>query len=171
MKKKKKTAKKTTRRVAPAAASTIKVDITPELKDTLERLEDLLGLPSSRDALEAVRVRRELIESEAVVAAGKINQLIRERADGLWTTGDGSRVRVDAMSDSHLFYAIAKARRGEYPDTYSRKVEISTLEAEALRRLLKVTGWNGGTERNGRAPKFKVAVDKALEEALRWGMH
>lgn len=163
--KKKTTKKKTARRAA------FKVDYTAlELKTLTQSLGSLLALPVTQDAIEAARHRRELIESEAVQAAAKINQMIRERADGLWTTGDGSRVRVDAMSDSHLFYALAKARRGEYPDTYSRKVEVSALEAEVLRRLLKVVGWNGGTEKNGRGPKLKVAVDKALEEALRWSM-
>lgn len=157
---KKKTTKKT-----PVRRATIKTDDAAlELKTLAQLLGSLLSLPVTQDAIEAARHRRELIESEAVQAAAKINQMIRERADGLWTTGDGSRVPVASMTDSHLFYALAKARRGEYPDTYSRKVEVSTLEAEALRRLLKVVGWNGGTERNGRASKFKVAVDK-----LRWG--
>jgi hypothetical protein len=115
--------------------------------------------------------RRRLLESEAVQSAARINAMIRENHDGTWTTGDGTRVRVQAMSDSHLFYAIAKGRRGEYPDSYSRRTGIRALEVEALRRLIKVVGWNGGTEKNGRAPKFKVAVDKALEEASRWGRY
>jgi hypothetical protein len=170
MPKKKKVPVRKVARSAPRASS-IRVDVTPELKTVLQDLGALLGSPASKDAIAAARARRELIESEAVVAAAKINDLIRTKAEGLWTTGDGGRVPVAGMSDSHLFYALAKARRGEYPDTYSRKVEVRTLEAEVLRRLLKVVGWNGGTEKNGRGPKLKVAVDKALDAALQWGGH
>lgn len=53
----------------------------------------------------------------------------------LWTTGDGSRIQVGAMTDSHLFYALAKARRGEYPDTASRATGVRALKLEAFRRL------------------------------------
>src|SRR5688572_31835214 len=35
----------------------------------------------------------------------------------------------------HLFYALAKARRGEYPDTHARATGIEALELEAFRRL------------------------------------
>jgi hypothetical protein len=126
---------------------------------------------TARDDARRRAARRELIDSEAVQAAARINALIRKDADALWTTGDGSRVPVKAMSDSHLFYALAKAKRGEYPDSYSRKVQVGTLESEALRRLLKVTDWNGGTERNGRGPKFKSGTDAALEAALAWGRY
>lgn len=53
-----------------------------------------------------------------------------------WTCGDGKRVRVSEMNDSHLFYAIAKAFRQEYPDARTREVGIDALKAEALRRLV-----------------------------------
>lgn len=52
-----------------------------------------------------------------------------------WTGGDGTRIAVSRMSESHLFYALAKARRGEYPDSYSRQTGIEALEVEAFRRL------------------------------------
>lgn len=52
-----------------------------------------------------------------------------------WTTGDGSRVEVGGMTDSHLFYALAKAGRGEYPDCKSRQTGIRALKIEAFRRL------------------------------------
>ena len=61
--------------------------------------------------------------------------------DATWTTGDGSRIRVQAMSDSHLHYALAKAHRGEYPDSVSRNTGIAALKAEAARRLLRI--WTG----------------------------
>jgi hypothetical protein len=79
-----------------------------------------------------------LTDAHAVEISRKIAIKLKTSADGLWTTGDGSRVPVASMSDQHVFYALAKARRGEYPDTYSRKVEVGVLESEALRRLLKV---------------------------------
>lgn len=52
-----------------------------------------------------------------------------------WTTSDGSRIQVGAMTDQHLFYALAKARRGEYPDSHARQTGIETLEVESFRRL------------------------------------
>src|SRR5687767_1112431 len=110
--------------------------------------------------------RRRLLDSEAVQSAARINAMIRENYDGTWTIGDGTRVRVQAMSDSHLFYALVKAGRGEYPDSYSRRTGIRALEVEALRRLIKVTGWNGGpsTMQNTR-------FDAAQEKALAWGKY
>lgn len=39
------------------------------------------------------------------------------------------------MTDQHLFYALAKARRGEYPDSHARATGIEALELEAFRRL------------------------------------
>lgn len=53
----------------------------------------------------------------------------------LWTTGDGSRIQVGAMTDQHLFYGLAKAMRGEYPDSASRATGVCALKLEAFRRL------------------------------------
>ena len=53
----------------------------------------------------------------------------------LWTPGDGSRVQVSAMTDQHLHYALAKATRGEYPDSASRRTGVRALKIEAFRRL------------------------------------
>jgi hypothetical protein len=55
--------------------------------------------------------------------------------DAEWCKGDGNAIRVQAMSGSHLFYAIAKGYRGEYPPHYARS--LVHLENEALRRLIK----------------------------------
>lgn len=52
-----------------------------------------------------------------------------------WTCGDGKAIEVGSMTDSHLFYALAKAGRGEYPDTYSRQTGVRALKIEAFRRL------------------------------------
>ncbi len=53
----------------------------------------------------------------------------------LWTAGDGARIQVGAMTHSHLFYALAKAGRGEYPDSASRQTGVRALQLEAFRRL------------------------------------
>ncbi len=52
-----------------------------------------------------------------------------------WTSGDGSRIEVSFMTDAHLYYALAKAGRGEYPDCASRAAGIRALKLEAFRRL------------------------------------
>jgi hypothetical protein len=59
---------------------------------------------------------------------------LKASADAEWVTGRGEHVRVQAMAGSHLFYAIAKGYRGEYPTQYARA--LVHLENEALRRLL-----------------------------------
>jgi hypothetical protein len=70
-----------------------------------------------------------LKREERLMALTEPNQVAQ------WTCGDGSRVEVGAMRDSHLFYALAKAGRGEYPDSHARQVGVRALELEALRRL------------------------------------
>lgn len=52
-----------------------------------------------------------------------------------WTNGDGSKTQVGAMSPQHLHYALAKALRGEYPDSASRRTGVRALKIEAFRRL------------------------------------
>lgn len=69
-----------------------------------------------------------------------LRMFVGKHADSTWTTADGSKVRVQAMSDSHLHYALAKAYRGEYPDSASRLAGIDALKAEAARRLLRTWG-------------------------------
>ena len=97
----------------------------------------LARLTAARDGLQS------LIESTELGMKLKLVKLQTDAVDrhATWTCGDGRRVRVRTMSDAHLFYAIAKAGRGEYPDSYSRKTGVATLEREALRRLAgKVAG-------------------------------
>jgi hypothetical protein len=81
-----------------------------------------------------IAVRDALIET-----ARKLHLATTERADPhpTWTTGDGGRVSIRYMSNSHLFYAIAKAHRGEYPDQHARRTGVDALKREALRRLAK----------------------------------
>lgn len=69
-----------------------------------------------------------------------LRRFVGQHTDSTWTTADGSKVRVQAMSDSHLHYALAKAYRGEYPDSASRLAGIDALKAEAARRLLRTWG-------------------------------
>lgn len=66
----------------------------------------------------------------------RVEQLRRSTGMELWTCHDGHRVPVNDMDDAHLFFAIAKAHRMEYPDSQSRKAGIAALRKEALRRLL-----------------------------------
>ncbi len=64
-----------------------------------------------------------------------IQRLMNRSRGAVWTCGDGARIPVTAMSDSHIFYALAKVRRMEYPDSKSRETGAQALEGEALRRL------------------------------------
>jgi hypothetical protein len=57
-------------------------------------------------------------------------------ADATWTQADGAKIRVQAMSDSHLHFALAKAYRGEFAVSADRMTGIEALKAEATRRLL-----------------------------------
>lgn len=68
----------------------------------------------------------------------RFERLAEGNLDTLWTTGDGSKVRVSAMSDSPLFFALAKAFRGEYYVSADRQKGIEALKLEAARRLLKL---------------------------------
>jgi hypothetical protein len=67
----------------------------------------------------------------------KVRTETKKSEQAMWTCGDGKRVKVRDMTDSHLFFAIAKGRRGEYPDSVTRKAGVEALEAEALRRLTR----------------------------------
>lgn len=66
-----------------------------------------------------------------------LQRLIKEttQPEPMWTCGDGKRIPVKSMTDSHLFFAIAKAFRDEYPDSKSRADGVAALKAEAARRL------------------------------------
>lgn len=67
----------------------------------------------------------------------KLHLATTERGDTwpTWTTHTGARVDVRRMGFDHLFYAIAKASRGEYPDSHARRTGVEALKREALRRL------------------------------------
>lgn len=65
---------------------------------------------------------------------------IASRADATWTQADGTKIRVQAMSDSHLHFALAKAYRNEYGTSADRLTGIDALKAEAARRLLRFWG-------------------------------
>lgn len=110
-------------------------------KKTARRAPKPLPIPSAAASLDKIAgvlgSLAVLTDVAAVETARKVNVRLAKDARGLWKTGDGSRVLVQNMADAHLFYALAKARRGEYPDSYSKKVEVGVLESEALRRLLK----------------------------------
>lgn len=57
-----------------------------------------------------------------------------------WTCGDGRAVKIKGMADSHLYFAIAKYYRGDYPSDSGKKERerdhaCKALKAEAARRL------------------------------------
>lgn len=52
-----------------------------------------------------------------------------------WVSGDGARVRIQDMTDSHLFFSLAKGYRGEYGPRSVAQSRMPALEAEAKRRL------------------------------------
>lgn len=79
-----------------------------------------------------------LADDRARIFKGQLNRFesllgrIEASKNAEWITGDGSKVRVQVMNDSHLFYAIAKGMRGEYGAART----ITHLKNEALRRLI-----------------------------------
>jgi hypothetical protein len=52
-----------------------------------------------------------------------------------WVSGDGARVKIADMTDSHLFFSLAKGYRGEYGPRSVAQSRMPSLEAEAKRRL------------------------------------
>lgn len=112
------------------------------------------GCKEVRAGASSSRARRELDRIEAAKAPlyaaikladdrtgifkGRLNRFegilgrIEASKDAEWITGAGARIRVQAMHDSHLFYAIAKGMRGEYGPART----ITHLKNEALRRLI-----------------------------------
>ena len=137
-------------------------------------------------AAQAARVEaaKAVRESAAFKLALRINDLIVQGLDAEWTTGDGSRVKVQAMADAHLFFAIAKAYRAESPDSRSRATGIDALKAEAMRRLLT---WSSDRPEitdpphrpaNPKTPFDLAAIDarmaredEAMNDALGWGRY
>lgn len=70
---------------------------------------------------------------EQVVQAHK--DLCLAPPEPMWTDHSGARIPVKTISDAHLFYAIAKAFRGEYPDSKTWADGVAALKREALSRL------------------------------------
>jgi len=99
--------------------------------NAVARLISLYCAKESLDRLEKEYVEQHAKSPDHLVLADRTepNQV------KTWTSGDGSRIEVGCMTDQHLFYALAKARRGEYPDTHARATGIEALELEAFRRL------------------------------------
>ena len=68
-----------------------------------------------------------------------LRMFIASRADATWTQADGTKIRVQAMSDSHLHFALAKAYR-KRENRPAGTTGIEALKAEAARRLLRFWG-------------------------------
>jgi hypothetical protein len=88
---------------------------------------------SEKNAWEQVKQLRDL------QALGRNDAHLQTRNETMkqleWTCGDGKRVKIMHMETAHLFYAIAKGYRSEYPDSLSRKLGLRALCAEAQYRL------------------------------------
>lgn len=63
-----------------------------------------------------------------------VRELIAKHADDLWLSENGRSIKTREMHKSHLYFALAKAYRGEYPSG-EFKGRVDKLEVEALRRL------------------------------------
>lgn len=81
----------------------------------------------------------------------------------MWTTGDGRRIPVTEMSNPHLYYAIAKIHRGEYPDSKCREVGLPALQKEVLRRLAPVPGLTLSTELTQAKRELEWERDRRVE--------
>jgi hypothetical protein len=78
----------------------------------------------------------ERVNERALTLGREALKMIDRHQFAEWTCGDGRRVKVREMENAHLFYAIAKGMRNEYPCSLSRKTGIEALRAEAVRRIL-----------------------------------
>lgn len=58
-------------------------------------------------------------------------------AEDEWASADGRRVKIADMTDSHLFFSLAKGYRGEYGPRSVAQARMPALEAEARGRLAK----------------------------------
>lgn len=67
------------------------------------------------------------------------SEIVRDAREDKWTTGDGSRIPVSEMTDQHLYFALAKSHRNEYPDARSKASGRAVLEKEVRRRLYPIT--------------------------------
>jgi hypothetical protein len=63
----------------------------------------------------------------------------RDVREDEWISADGGRLRIADMTDSHLFFALAKGYRGEYGAGGFAARQMPKLEAEAARRLAEKT--------------------------------
>lgn len=89
------------------------------------------GLVAAETIMDQAREIRRL--QEKLARHGAIRDVNLTRAE--WTCGDGRRIRVIDMDDAHLFFALAKGFRNEYPDSVTRRDGVRALKAEALFRL------------------------------------
>ncbi len=105
-------------------------------KIRLDAVRGITSLFSARDALNVLEQEFESsVKSKPHPDRLALADLTEPNQVAMWTTGDGGRIQVGYMTDAHLFYALAKAGRGEYPDTASRATGVRVLKIEAFRRL------------------------------------
>lgn len=58
-------------------------------------------------------------------------------AEDEWACADGRHMKIADMTDSHLFFSLAKGCRGEYGPRSVAQARMPALEAEARVRLAK----------------------------------
>ena len=108
----------------------------------LNAVRGIASLFSARDALNALEKE---FESQCAPAKPVLADLTEPNQVKRWTDHTGKAIEVGAMGDARLFYALAKAGRGEYPDSYSRQTGVRALKIEAFRRLRNELTKSAGT--------------------------
>lgn len=89
----------------------------------------MIGIAAALRRLERERAAEKLLN---LAFAKKLRRAVEAMETARWESARGG-TGVREMSDSHVFFALAKGLRGEYSDGRS----MHALEAEAIRRLLE----------------------------------
>lgn len=133
----------------------------------------------SRQAIEAraLELSRAIMSSDKFRRAERIGRHVlatcQRHLNDTWHTHDGRDLPVQAMALSHLFFALAKHYRGEYPHGSLARRGVEGLQAEALRRLTGVhfpQSFYTADPATGRYHPLEPepAIDWSAEDALVW---
>lgn len=108
------------------------------------RAHDEITFDKLRTPPEPVKVvdPRASADAERLKRLEAMREFLAQHANDEWLSQNGSRMSTREMSQSHLYFALAKAYRGEYPAAEFRG-RTDKLEAEALRRLTNRFFFNG----------------------------
>lgn len=89
----------------------------------------MIGIAAALRRLEREREVAKLLDLDF---AKKLRRAVEATQTARWESARGG-LSMRTMSNSHVFFALAKGLRGEYSDGRS----MHALEAEAIRRLLE----------------------------------